>query len=152
MDIRKNRVASFHYKLKNEQDQIISASPDESPLTYMHGTGAIIPGLESELEGKSEGDEFSVTVSPEEGYGQKNPDLVAVLKRDAFQGIDEIEPGMQFQAQDNNGNLQVITVTSVDGDSITVDRNHPLAGVTLNFDISIVMVSEAAEEELNTSS
>lgn len=152
MDIQKNRIASFHYKLKDGSGQVISASPEDNPLTYMHGTGAIIPGLEKELEGKTEGDEFSVTVSPEEGYGEKRPELMAVLKREAFQGIDEIEPGMQFQAQDNEGHFQVITVTSVDGDSVTVDRNHPLAGVTLNFEISIVEVREATEEELSTSS
>ena len=152
MNIQNNRVASFHYKLKDDNGQVISASPEDNPLTYMHGSGAIIPGLERELEGKTEGEKFSVTVSPQEGYGEKNPDLFAVLKREAFQGIDEIAPGMQFQAQDNNGNIQVVTVTSVGEDEVTVDRNHPLAGMTLNFEVSVVEVREATEEELKHTS
>lgn len=147
MVIENNRVATFHYKLKNEKGEVISASPEDDPLTYLHGSGAIIPGLERELEGKSAGDEFSITVPPEEGYGNKNPELFTVIKREAFQGIDEIGPGMQFQAEDNNGNVQVVTVVAVDGDKITVDRNHPLAGVALNFEICVVDVREATEEE-----
>ena len=81
MNIQNNRVATFHYKLKDDNGQVISASPEDNPLTYLHGSGAIIPGLERELEGKTEGDEFSVTVSPEDGYGEKNPNLIAVLTR-----------------------------------------------------------------------
>lgn len=151
MEIRQNRIASFHYTLKNPEGEVISASPEDSPLTYIHGTGSIIPGLERELEGKSQGDSFSVVVSPEEGYGQRNPSLVAVLKREVFHGIDEIEPGMQFQAQDSSGNLQVITVSQVDGNSVTVDRNHPLAGMTLDFTVDVVEVREPTEEELSGS-
>jgi len=152
MNIQNNRVATFHYKLKDDNGQVISASPEDNPLTYLHGSGAIIPGLERELEGKTEGDEFSVTVSPEDGYGEKNPNLIAVLKKEAFHGIDEIAPGMQFQAQDNNGNVQIVTVTSVGDDEVTVDRNHPLAGMALNFEVSVIEVREATGEELNPSS
>ncbi|HOP25731.1 MAG TPA: peptidylprolyl isomerase [Candidatus Sabulitectum sp.] len=147
MEIRNNRVASFHYTLKNPEGEVISASPEDDPLTYIHGTGSIIPGLERELEGKSQGDSFSVVVPPEEGYGQRNPNLVAVLKREVFHGMDKLEPGMQFQAQDSNGNLQVITVSEVNGDEVTVDRNHPLAGMPLDFTVNVVDVREQTEEE-----
>ena len=145
MNIQNKRVATFHYKLKDDNGEVISASPEDNPLTYTHGTGAVIPGLEKALEGRIKGDEFSVTVPPEEAYGEKNPALFAVMKREALSGVDEIEPGMQFQAQDNKGNMQVITVTAVNEDSVTVDRNHPLAGMSLNFHVKVVDVKETGE-------
>lgn len=149
MNIRDNRVATFHYKLTDDNGVLISASPEDNPLVYMHGSGAIIPGLEKELTGKSEGDTFSVTVLPEEGYGEKHEELITVLKREVFSGIDEIVPGMQFQAQDDQGNIQVVTVQAVDGDNVTIDRNHPLAGMKLNFEVTVVSVREASDKELS---
>jgi len=134
MTIAKDCIVSIHYKLKNEAGQVINASSDGEPLAFKHGTGAIIPGLEKEL------DEFSVKIQPEDGYGQINPNLFSVLRKEAFSGIDDIRPGMQFQAQDDRGNTQVITVKSVEGDEITVDRNHPLAGEILYFDIKVESV------------
>ncbi len=149
MNIQDNRVATFHYKLTDDNGVLISASPEDNPLVYMHGSGAIIPGLEKELTGKSEGDTFSVTVLPEEGYGEKHEELITVLKREVFSGIDEIVPGMQFQAQDDQGNIQVVTVQAVDGDNVTIDRNHPLAGMKLNFEVTVVSVREASDKELS---
>ena len=149
MNIQDNRVATFHYKLTDDNGVLISASPEDNPLVYMHGSGAIIPGLEKELTGKSEGDTFSVTVLPEEGYGEKHEELITVLKREVFSGIDEIAPGMQFQAQDDQGNIQVVTVQAVDGDNVTIDRNHPLAGMKLNFEVTVVSVREASDKELS---
>lgn len=148
MIIQDKCIATFHYKLTDDEGVLVSASPDDNPLVYMHGSGAIIPGLEKELTGKSEGNVFSVKVSPEEGYGEKHQELITVLKKEVFTGIDDIAPGMQFQAQDNNGNVQVVTVQAVDGDNVTVDRNHPLAGMNLNFEVTVVGVREATEEEL----
>ena len=140
MEIQSGSIVSIHYKLKNEAGQIINASTEGEPLVFQHGTRAVIPGLEKELTGKKAGDEFSVEIQPEDGYGEVNPSLYAVLKKEVFSGIENLESGMQFQAQDENGNSQIIRVTSVEGDEITVDRNHPLAGRTLFFDISIVSV------------
>lgn len=140
MEIQNGSIVSMHYKLKNEAGQVINASTDGEPLVFQHGTRAIIPGLEKELTGKKTGDEFSVEIQSEDGYGVVDPCLYAVLKKEAFSGIENLEPGMQFQAQDENGNSQIIRVMSVEGDEITVDRNHPLAGRTLLFDISIISV------------
>ncbi len=146
MIIKDGNIVSMHYSLKNKTGEVINASTDGEPLVFKYGTGAIIPGLEKDLAGKSAGEEFSVEVKPEEGYGEVNPALFAVLKREAFTGIDDIKPGMQFEAQDENGNSQIITVKSVKDEEITVDRNHPLAGETLYFDINIVSVKADSDE------
>ncbi len=141
MIIEDGRVVSMHYQLKNDAGEVISASTDNEPLVFKYGTGAIIPGLEKELTGRKAGDEFAAVIPPEEGYGEINPCLHAVLKKEAFSGIEEIKPGMQFQTEDDNGNTQVIKVISVEGEKITVDRNHPLAGKTLFFDIEVLTVT-----------
>ncbi len=141
MVISDGSIVTMHYKLKNAAGEVISASEDSNPLVFKQGTGAIIAGLEKDMAGKKPGDKFSVTVESSEGYGEVNEELYAEIKREAFSGIDNIEPGMQFQTEDDNGNTQVIKVVSVDDEKITVDRNHPLAGKTLLFDIEVLAVT-----------
>ena len=110
MEIASNRVASIHYTLTNDEGQVIDRSPEAQPLSYLHGAGNIVPGLERALEGKSAGDTFNVDVTPEEGYGQRNDGLIQTVPREAFQGVDSINPGMQFRAQTDNGPLEVTVV------------------------------------------
>ena len=148
MVIEDSKVVSIQYTLKNESGEVLSRSPEDKPLTYMQGTNSIIPGLEKELAGREEQEEFSVELQPEEGYGPVHPQLISVLDRKAFQGVEDIQPGMQFQARDDKGNTQIITVKAVEGDKVTVDGNHPLAGKTLYFDIKVESVREPTEEEL----
>jgi FKBP-type peptidyl-prolyl cis-trans isomerase SlyD len=147
MQIAQNSVVAFHYTLTNETGEVLDSSEGRDPLTYLHGSGNIIPGLEKELEGHQDGEKLQVTVTPEEGYGEPQPSLVQEVPRDAFQGVESVEPGMQFQAQTQGGPLMV-TVTKVEGDTVTVDGNHPLAGQKLNFDVEIAEVREATQEEL----
>ncbi|MEQ5802659.1 peptidylprolyl isomerase [Halomonas sp. H10-9-1] len=147
MQIAQNSVVAFHYTLTNNAGEVLDSSEGREPLTYLHGAGNIIPGLEKELEGRTAGDKLNATVAPAEGYGEKQEQLVQEVPRDAFQGVENIEPGMQFQAQTQGGPLMV-TVTQVSGDTVTVDGNHPLAGQTLNFDVEIASVREASEEEI----
>ncbi len=147
MQIAQNSVVAFHYTLTNDAGEVLDSSEGREPLTYLHGAGNIIPGLEKELEGRQAGDSLSAVVSPDEGYGEKQEQLVQEVPRDAFQGVEGIEPGMQFQAQTQGGPLMV-TVTKVEGDTVTVDGNHPLAGQTLNFAVEIASVREASEEEV----
>lgn len=147
MQIAQNSVVAFHYTLTNDAGEVLDSSEGREPLTYLHGAGNIIPGLEKELEGRTAGDKLTATVSPAEGYGEKQPQLIQEVPRDAFQGVDGIQPGMQFQAQTQGGPLMV-TVTKVEGDVVTVDGNHPLAGQTLNFDVEIASVREASQEEI----
>ena len=147
MQIAERTVASFNYTLTNDAGEIIDSSEGRSPLAYLHGAGNIVPGLEKEMAGRQAGDRFDVVVAPEDGYGQPNPMLVQVVPREAFQGVDTIEVGMEFQAQTPQGPLSVV-VSKVDADNVTVDGNHPLAGKTLHFAIEVTDVRDASVEEL----
>ncbi len=148
LSVGENLVVSIHYKLTDSEGNVLDSSQGAEPLSYLHGKGNIIPGLENSLIGKEEGDSLQVKVEPALGYGEVMPEMVQVVERDAFQDADNIEVGMTFEAEAPDGSIQSLLVTKVEGDEITIDANHPLAGVTLNFDIQIVGVREASEEEL----
>lgn len=149
MQIGKDKVATIDYTLTNPEGQVLDRSRPGQPLAYLHGNGGIIPGLESALEGKRAGEQISVTIAPEQAYGARNEQLVQDIPRKQFQGVTDIQAGMQFQAQGPNGRAQVVTVVDVNADSVRVDANHPLAGTTLKFEVSIVGVREATQEELS---
>ena len=146
MQVSENKVVSIHYTLKNDAGEVIDSSEGREPLSYLHGAGNIIPGLEKALEGKDVGEHVDVSIAPEEAYGERNDALVQAVPRSAFEGVDEIQPGMQFQAQTPAG-MQILTVVKVEGDEVVVDGNHPLAGETLHFSVDIADVREATEEE-----
>ena len=148
MKIQTNSAVSFHYSLTDDEGKTLDSSSGGEPLAYLHGAGNIIPGLEKALEGKSVGDTLVVPVSAEEGYGEVQQELIQEVPKTAFQGVDAIEVGMQFEAQTSQGGAVPVTVTAVTDDMVTVDGNHPLAGVNLNFDVSIEAVREATEEEI----
>jgi len=147
MVIADQKVVSIHYRLSNDDGQIIQESASGAPLSYVHGAGNIIPGLESALSGKTAGDKLNVSVDPEQGYGARNDALIQELPRDVFEGVEDIQEGMQLQAHSEQG-TQVITVTKVDGERVTVDGNHPLAGQTLNFEVEVDSVRDATAEEI----
>lgn len=151
MRAEKNKAVSIDYTLTDDGGKVIDTSKGEGgrPLTYLHGNHNIVPGLEQALEGKSAGESVKVSVPPEQGYGQKDPRMVQAVPRRAFGGVGDIKPGMQFRAQGPDGQSQVVTVTKVDAESVTVDANHPLAGQTLNFDVTVVDVRDATQEELD---
>ena len=119
-----------------------------APLVYLHGAGNIIAGLEKALVGKQVGDELDVSVEPEEAYGEYSAELVATLSRAMFEGVDTLEVGMQFHASGPDGSMQIVTIRDIDGDDVTVDGNHPLAGQRLNFKVKVVNVRDASEEEV----
>lgn len=147
MEVDENRVVMFHYTLKNDSGEEIESSRGGDPLAYIHGQGNIITGLENALSGKSVGDEFEVEVAPEEAYGERDDRLVQEVSREIFEGVDEVQVGMQFRAESQAGE-QMVTVTDVEGEEVTVDGNHPLAGETLHFVVEVTGVREATEEEL----
>ena len=149
MNIGEKSVVTFHYTLTNSNGEELDSSAGRDPMKYLHGASNIVPGLEKEMDGKSSGDKLKVEVQPEEGYGQVNPQLIQKVPHSAFEGVPEIKPGMQFQAQGPGGETQHITVKEVTGDEVIVDGNHPLAGQVLHFDVTIEDVREASEEELS---
>ena len=148
MVIQTNSAVSFHYSLTDDDGNNIDSSEGKEPLGYLHGAGNIIPGLEKALEGKSVGDSLTVAVAAAEGYGEVQKELIQEVPSSAFQGVDSVEVGMQFEAQTGQGGTVPVTVTAVNEETVTVDGNHPLAGKNLNFDVSIEEVREATEEEI----
>jgi len=148
MSIKDNSAVSFHYSLADDEGQQLDSSAGKEPLAYLHGAGNIIPGLENALTGKAVGDSMTVAVSAAEGYGEVQQELIQDVPRTSFQGIEQIEVGMQFEAQTGQGGTVPVTVTAVTDETVTVDGNHPLAGKNLNFDVSIEAVRDATAEEL----
>jgi len=148
MQIESNSVVTLHYTLKDNEGQVIDKSDDGSFL-YLHGAMNIVPGLENALTGKSMGEKFSVTVCPEDGYGQRDDARIQEVPKEMFGDTEELKVGAQFHAQGPDGNAVVVTVADIKEDVVVVDGNHALAGVDLNFDIEIVDVREASEEEIS---
>lgn len=147
MQAEKDKVVSIDFTLTDSDDQVIDSSEGREPLAYLHGQGQILPKLEEVIEGKTEGEQVQITLTPEEGYGERDENLMAQVPVDQFEGVDEIKPGMQFQAETDEGE-RVFTVVETDGQNVVVDGNHPLAGATLKFDIKLSEVREATNEEL----
>ncbi len=147
MQIAENKVAFINYTLTNSAGEVIDSSEGHGPLGYIDGKQNIIPGLESALRGKAVGDTLKVTVPAAEAYGERHEEMVQQVPREAFQGVEQIEPGMQFHAQTEHGPLAVV-VTEVDDQTVTVDGNHPLAGMDLTFDVEVTEVRDPSEEEL----
>ncbi|MDQ6981971.1 MAG: peptidylprolyl isomerase [Mariprofundus sp.] len=148
MQIAKDKVVSIHYTLKNDAGSMIDSSESAEPLIYLHGAQNIIPGLERALEGKVADDALEVSIEAVDAYGEYNKELTQVVPGNMFEGVDTLETGMEFQAETEQG-VQVIRIVSVDGDDITIDGNHPLAGERLHFDVNVAEVRDATEDELS---
>ena len=147
MQIEPNSVVTLNYTLKDNEGNIIDQSDDGS-FVYLHGAMNIIPGLEKALTGKTVGDELQVKVSPEEGYGEKDPARIQEVPKNMFQDVSQIQVGVQFHAQSPDGQAIVVTVTEVKEEAVVVDANHALAGMELNFDVKVVDIRAASEEEI----
>ena len=147
MKIEKDLVASFDYTLKGEDGSVLDTSDGGEPLSYLHGSGNIIPGLENELTGRDAGDTFLATIEPKEAYGEYTDELVFSVTKDKFDDPKEVEEGLHFQAE-ISGELRLCTVSKIDGDNAEVNANHPLAGMTLHFEVTVRNVREAAAEEI----
>ncbi|MFA5922494.1 MAG: peptidylprolyl isomerase [Methylococcaceae bacterium] len=146
MQVADNMAVSIHYTLTNDDGEVLDSSIGDEALVYLHGGGNIIPGLEKALHGKVAGDKFNVRIAPEDAYGELMEEMVQVISRDMFEGIDNIEVGMQFHADVSSGS-GVVTVVNIEDDDITIDGNHPLAGLALTFDVEVIDVRAATEEE-----
>ena len=148
MTIAKDHVVEIEYTLKDPKGQLLDSSVGQEPLAYLHGRGNIISGLEQELEGKKQGDKFEVVVDPENAYGKPRQELINTVSRSELAGVGDLQVGVRLQAQTPQG-VQIFTVVSIQGDQVTLDGNHPLAGVTLHFEITVKSVREATEDEIS---
>ena len=137
MQIADNKVALIHYTLTNTAGEVLDSSEGAEPLSYLHGHGNLIPGLEKQLLGKQQGDALEVQVAAEEAYGPVVEEMVQTVPRDAFDGVEEIAVGMRFEASTAGG-----------PENVTIDGNHPLAGQALSFKVEVVEVREPNEDEL----
>ena len=146
MTVEKDTVVTMDYSLTDEEGTLLDTSEGRGPLSYIHGKGNIIPGLENALEGKEQGERVEAVVPPAEAYGERDEERIVSVPRDRFSGVDTIEPGMQLQAQ-VDGQTQILTVQEAGEENVTVDANHPLAGKTLKFEVEIREVREANEQE-----
>ena len=148
MNIAANTVVSIDYTLRNDAGDILDQSSPEAPLSYLHGHNNVISGLEHALLGKAKADRLEASIAPAEAYGEYDAALVQAVPRAMFQGVDDIDVGMQFQTQ-MDGGVQVVTVKEVNDDTVTIDGNHALAGQTLHFDVTVKGVREASQDELD---
>lgn len=149
MTVADNSFVSIHYTLKNDEGTVLDSSAERrQTLDYVHGRNFLLPKLEEHIYGKKPGDTFSVTLEPADGYGEYRKELVSEVDRSQFETEAPIETGMAFQAMTASG-PRIVRVVHVSDGKITVDANHELAGVRLHFDVEIVSVREATEEELN---
>jgi len=148
MQITNKLAVSIHYILTDSTGKQLDRSRDEDPMVYLHGSGQIIPGLENALLGKKAGDKFKTTIAPVDAYGEKSDDMLQTVPMDMFADAGKVEVGMQFHADATNG-VSVVTVTKVENDEVTIDGNHPLAGETLTFDVEVMDIRPATEDELS---
>ncbi len=148
MTIADKKVVTIEFTVKNaETNEVIESSVGGEPLIYLHGFNNLVPGLEKALAGKSVGDKYEVNVTPEEGYGVRDEALVQEVPKAAFEGIDKVDVGMEFTADGPSGPV-VVEVTKVVDDMVTIDSNHPLAGIPLAFSGEIQEIRDAKEDEL----
>ncbi len=147
MQVADNTAVSIHYTLTNDEGEVIDSSAGAEPLVYLHGGGNIISGLEQALHGKASGDKFNVRIAAADAYGEFMEDRVQVISRSMFEGVDELEVGMQFHADVSDG-PGIVTIVNIEGDDVTIDGNHPLAGMALTFDVEVVEVREASRDEM----
>lgn len=139
----------MHYTLKDNSGETLDSSEGHEPLAFIQGIGNIIAGLEEQLEGKAVGDKAKVVLTPEKGYGHRNEYNVHIVPLSGFQADDDekLEVGMQVRVETNEG-VSIADVAKIEGDEVTLDLNHPLAGETLHFDVEIIDIREATKQEL----
>lgn len=145
--IEAGKVVSLAYTLRDEDGDVLDSSAEDGPLHYLHGAENIVPGLEKELDGRKVGDKLRVVVAAEDGYGEFDEEGVQEVSRAMFEDV-ELEVGLQFVTEDEDGDPMPFWVAEIDGDSVTIDFNHPLAGQTLDFEVEILAVRPATADEV----
>ncbi|HZI03436.1 MAG TPA: peptidylprolyl isomerase [Archangium sp.] len=147
MKVSKDSVVSLEYRLHLGDGQVVDESEPGQPLAYMHGRGQIVPGLEGQLEGMAAGESKKVVVPPAQGYGEHDPRGLQEVPREMFPPNANLQAGVTISAQTADGDVIPITIRELKGDKVVVDLNHPMAGKTLHFDITVREVRAATDEE-----
>jgi FKBP-type peptidyl-prolyl cis-trans isomerase SlyD len=147
MQIEPGKIVTLDFTITNTNGRVLDTSKGAEPLVFMHGTGVLVRGLEDALLGKSPGDFLHITLPPERAYGIRHNELLKAVPRADFASFPNIIPGMQFEAQDSKGFTVLCTIRAVTPESIILDSNHPLAGQTLDFDVTVLDVREASPQE-----
>ncbi len=147
--IQDGKVVYLKYLLKSSEGEVLDEADVNDPFIYLHGAHQIVPGLESALKGLNLGDKKQVSVQPQDGYGVVDPKLKMAVKRSQFPSDVQLEEGMQFQVDTNDGHEMLFTVEAVKGDQVHVNGNHPLAGQVLHFDVEVLKIRDATEEEIS---
>ena len=150
MTIADKKAVTLNYTLKDDKGEILDES-NNSSFIYLHGASNIIPGLENALTGRTKEDKFDLVIKPEDAYGEYNPKFTQTVNRNMFDTAEagDLQVGMQFQSQSEDGAMMIITISAINGDDVTIDGNHPLAGITLHYKVHIVDVRDATEEEIS---
>lgn len=146
--IGEKRVVTLHYTLKNSKGEVVDSSAGSEPLTYLHGSGEMVPGFEKNLAGKKAGEKHSFAVAPVDGYGEREGKGPQRVPKAAFEGIGDIEVGMALDTEGDDGHSQTVWIAAIDNDYVTIDINHPLAGETLHFEVEVLSVRKATADEV----
>lgn len=147
MTVSKDKVITIDYELKSADGEILDSSDENGALSYIHGAGYLVPGIERALEGKKIGDAIQTVVSPEDGYGEYDEDLVFEVTKDDFEKDVEIFEGLEFQAEIGE-EVRLCTVVAIENDAITIDANHPLSGEELHVRAKVLEIRDATTEEI----
>ncbi len=145
--MRNKKVYTVNYWLKNALGEVVDSSEGGQPMTFIEGSGQVIEGIQKAVIGRNVGDLLEVTIPPELAYGRHLPELVSEMHVSAFDGVDDILVGMKFQTN-TGGEAKVVKVINVKSDVVTVDANHPLAGLTLVFDLEVVSIRDADKDDV----
>jgi FKBP-type peptidyl-prolyl cis-trans isomerase SlyD len=148
LNIKDKSAVGIHFTLTSDSGETISSSDGKEPMKYLHGSGMLVPGLERALEGRAPGDAFQVIIQPDDGYGKIDPELVQRVEPSVLAGMDDLQVGMQLEAQGPEGHTHFVIVREISDAFVTLDGNAPLAGMVLHFDITVDSVREATEQEL----
>ncbi len=147
MQVTKNKVVAIEYHLTDDDGEVIDSSRGQEPMLYLHGCGNIVAGLESELDGRSTGDQFKLSLTPEQGYGLRDDELFHTLAREDFEDAGDLEIGMQFELPEEEGGL-LFTIAEINDNEILIDANHELAGMNLHFEVTVGEIRDASPEEI----
>ena len=147
MNVSRDKVVRFHYELRDAAGTELESTRDREPHTILYGCGNTISGLERAMEGRAAGDRFEVSVRPEEAYGLRRDGWTQRVSKKHLRGPKRLAPGMQVSLAARRG-FRTVTVLKVGSKVVDIDLNHPLAGVTLHFDVEIVEVRDAEQEEI----